>query len=161
MRVRWDELLSGLGALVLATSVTVVPVPSFAATSGSDCICILSPASGPVGSVSALAGDVFVTGTDGDVAASVGTDLYDGSVLSTGAGGTATATFGDDCKVALEGSMSLIITSTDGGLCVAKIDESLETAGDNTGLMMGAGAALIGGTALLVVGTGTKESASQ
>ena len=135
------------GILVLATSVTGGVGPVFAQQ---ECTCVLPASAGQVGSISRASADVFLAGALRREAATAGSPLASGSVVTTGAAASADVDLGEACKFALGGSMRMQITPIDGGLCVQVFDESVPVpAGGSTGVLL---AGALGGGVLLSLG---------
>ena len=140
-----------IGGLALAASVTVGMGGAFAQQ---QCTCVIPASTGPVGSISRASSDVFHTGSPGSlgrVAATAGSALVSGSVVTTGAVASADINLGQDCKFALGGSMRMQITPMDGGLCVQVFDESVSVpvSGSSAGVVL---AGALGGGVLLSLG---------
>ncbi|WP_299641432.1 hypothetical protein [Devosia sp.] len=148
-----------LGVLSIATSLSLIIVPSAALAQG-NCACLLSsPPSGALGSISVANGDVFKTGAAGLESAGAGTTINVGDVVSTGGTSSATLSLGGGCDLALGASAQLTITPVGNNLCVRIQQESVGEVEQD-----GAGTVIAGGLAAgvgLFVGLGLDDPASR
>lgn len=128
------------------------------ASAQDDCTCVLPE--GGVGAISAINPEVFVTGSTGRQPAAAGTQLGSGSVVTTGATGTANIDLGAGCRFSMTGLMTMQIVPQQGGLCVQVIDQAPTVGGGIDG--GGAAAALgLAAGAGVVVSLGFLSSVSQ
>ncbi len=130
------------------------------ASAQSDCTCLISETSpgSALGSISKANGDVFKTGSLGLVSAPAGTEVNAGDVITTGASSSANISLGNDCVLALGASAEVTITPVDGNICVRLVQEP--AGGNGVGLGLAAAGGL-GAGALLFVGLGQDNPASQ
>lgn len=154
----FTRLVGGAMAGVIAA---MVFVPTAAqAQSVQDCVCIVAP--GTVGSVTAASGWVKLNGDGGLVDATSKAPLSLGSVLRTGAAGSASATIGGGCNVDIAALSQMSISALeDGRMCVRLTDETpVPPLTDVSPVaVVGAGAAIGGGA--LLFGLGQDDPVSQ
>ncbi len=151
--------------LVGAAAAGVIAAMAFApaaaqAQSAQDCVCIVAP--GTVGSVASASGWVKLNGDTGPVDATLDAPLSLGSVLRTGADGSASASIGGGCNVNIAALTQMSISALqDGRMCVRLTDETpVPPLSDVSPVaVVGAGAVLGGGA--LLFGLGQDDPVSQ
>lgn len=154
---------TGLGgvvaALVLANAFAVTP----AAAQDDSCVCIVAP--GTAGQVTAASGWVKLNGDTGLVDATENAPLSVGSVLRTGPAGSAAASVGAGCNVAVAALSELSISTLDDGRMCVRLTEVTPVAvapggSGATAVVAAGGAALLGG-GLVMLGLGQDDPVSQ
>jgi hypothetical protein len=154
-----------IAGVVVALTFTqaFVAAPAMAQGAGADCVCVV--AGGTVGTVTGATGWVKLNGDVGLVDATANAPLSVGSVLQTGAAGSASATIGAGCNVTVAALSKMSISPmADGNMCVRLTSEALAPPNGGDGTMgtvaIVGGAAVLAGT-LVVVGLGQEAPVSQ
>lgn len=153
-----SRLVSCSVAALVAVS-TVMPSLVFAQPAA-DCQCVVPVAAGgvqaPVGQMTSVAGNVLVTGAAGPRAAEPGSTLQIGDQVTVGPQSSASLSVsGCDLQLAAQSEANLIMS--DGNMCVAVADTSVQATGQQAAAGAGgsnAGLALFGGLAALQLGAG-------
>ena len=155
--------LTRMAVTVVAIALTQALVASPVLAEGeSDCVCIV--AGGTSGVVTGATGWVKLNGDVGLVDANMDAPLSVGSVMRTGAAGSATATVGAGCSVAVAALSQMSISAlADGRMCVRVTQDATTGAlkGDgSTGMALAAAGAVLA-TTVVVVGLGQDAPVSQ
>lgn len=159
------RITGGVAAVVLAQMLVASPVLA-QDMAASDCVCVVDIAT--VGLVTTATGWVKLNGDDGLVDATSSTRLSLGSVLQTGAAGSAKATVGDGCSVDVAAlSRMSIIAIDESRMCVRIVQDKPVAVLDkpaarlDPGVIGGAAAAALVGGGLVVLSLGQTAPVSQ